>query len=107
MSEQALNEFERTKEKLIDDFKAIIVDAEELLRASANASGEGFNLARAKFAEKLKATKARLTDVESRITDGAKQAASATDDYVKTNPWTAAGIGAGIGLIVGVLVARR
>jgi ElaB/YqjD/DUF883 family membrane-anchored ribosome-binding protein len=36
----------------------------------------------------------------------AKQAAKATDDYVHENPWKAVGIGAGVGLIVGMLISR-
>jgi ElaB/YqjD/DUF883 family membrane-anchored ribosome-binding protein len=36
-----------------------------------------------------------------------KHAAQATDRYVKENAWTAIGVSAGIGLIIGILVGRR
>ncbi|WP_038926408.1 glycine zipper domain-containing protein, partial [Yersinia pestis] len=36
-----------------------------------------------------------------------KAMACCTDDYVRQNPWCSVGIGATIGLIVGLLVARR
>ena len=37
----------------------------------------------------------------------AKQAARATDAYVHDNPWQAIGVGAALGLAIGVLIARR
>jgi ElaB/YqjD/DUF883 family membrane-anchored ribosome-binding protein len=105
--EQAMGEFNRTKGKMVDDFKSIVSDADELLQATTKVSGEGFNLARAKFAEKLKTAKASLVDAEHMVVDKAKHAATATDDYVKGNPWTAVGVAAGIGLLIGFLAAKR
>ena len=105
--EQAIGEFNRTKGKIVEDFKTIVSDADELLQATAKVSGEGFNLTRAKFAEKLKTAKASLADAEQLVVDKAKQAATATDNYVKGNPWTAVGIAAGVGLLIGFFAAKR
>jgi len=107
MMEQAMSESDRTKGKLVDDFKSIVSDADDLLQATAKVSGEGFNLARAQFAEKLKTAKVRLADAEQLVVDKAKQAATATDDYVKGNPWTSVGIAAGVGILIGFLIAKR
>ena len=105
--EQAIGEFNRTKGKMVDDFKSIISDADDLLQATAKVSGEGFNLTRAKFAEKLITAKASLADAEKVVVNKAKQAATVTDDYVKGSPWTAVGIAAGVGILIGFLVAKR
>ena len=105
--EQAIGEFNRTKGKMVDDFKSIVSDADDLLRATAKVSGEGFNLTRAKFEEKIKTAKASLAEAEQIVVDKAKQAATATDDYVKGNPWTAVGMAAGVGVLIGFLVAKR
>lgn len=107
MSDETLGEFTRTKGKMVDDFKAIVTDADDLLQATAKVSGEGFNAARAKFAERLKSAKTSLAEAERHAVDKAKQAATATDDYVKTNPWTAVGIAAGVGILIGYLFAKR
>jgi ElaB/YqjD/DUF883 family membrane-anchored ribosome-binding protein len=107
MNEKTVGEFNRTKGKMVDDFKAIVTDADDLLHATAKVSGEGFNAAREKFAEKLTSAKTSLAEAEKHVVDRAKQAATATDDYVKGNPWTAAGIAAGVGLLIGFLVAKR
>lgn len=105
--EQALNEFNRTKGKVVDDFKTIVNDAEALLQATAQVSGEGFAAERAKFSEKLKLAKARVAEAEQRIFEKAKQAATATDHYVHDNPWTAVGVAAAAGMLIGFLVAKR
>lgn len=105
--EQAKSDFNRTKGKMVDDFKAIVSDADELLQATAKVSGEGLNMARARFSEKLQTAKASLIDAEQIVVDKAKQAATVTDDYVKSNPWTAVSVAAGIGLFIGFLAGKR
>ena len=107
MSEETMGEFNRTKGKMVDDFKAIVTDADDLLQATAKVSGEGFSAARAKFAEQLDSAKTSLAQAERQIVDKAKQAATATDDYVKGNPWTAVGMAAGVGILIGFLFAKR
>ena len=105
--EQVLDEFNRTKSKVVDDFKSIVSDAEALLQATAHVTGEGFVAERTKFTEKLKLAKLRLVDVEQRVVEKAKQAAQATDHYVHDNPWTAVGVAAAVGMLIGFLAAKR
>ncbi|MBI3068591.1 MAG: DUF883 family protein [Betaproteobacteria bacterium] len=71
------NESVATKDKLAQDLKIVIADAEELLRATASQAGEKVAAARA------------------------------TDEYVHEHPWRAVGIAAGAGLIIGLLIGRR
>jgi len=97
------SEFNRAKGKMADDLKMIVSDGEELLKAAANASGEGFTAARAKFAEKVTSAKAKLEDVSQPVVEKAQQA----DDYVHGNPWTAIGVAAAVGLLIGFLAAKR
>ena len=105
--EQTLDEFNRTKGKVVDDFRVMVNDAEALLQATAQVSGEGFAAERAKFAERLKYAKTRLAEAEQRVVEKAKQAAQATDHYVHENPWTAVGVAAAVGMLIGFLAARR
>lgn len=105
--EQALDEFNRTKGKVVDDFKSIVNDAEALMQATAHVSGEGFAAERAKFSDKLQYAKTRLAEAEHRVVEKAKQAATATDHYVHENPWTAVGVAAAVGMLIGFLAARR
>lgn len=97
---------EGSKEKLMEDFRVVVADAEELLRATAGQAGEKAAAARERIRENLTAAKARLAATEEAVVAKTKQAAKATDEYVHENPWKAVGIGVGVGLIIGMLISR-
>jgi ElaB/YqjD/DUF883 family membrane-anchored ribosome-binding protein len=101
--EHTAREFNRAKGKMADDLRMIVNDGEELLKAAADVSGEGFTVARAKFAEKVVSAKAKLADVSQPAIDRAKQA----DDYVHDSPWTIIGVAAAVGMLIGFLAAKR
>ena len=96
-----------TKDKLVADLKMVISDAEELLLATAAQAGEKASAARARITESLKVAKEKLVIAEGIALDKAKAAARATDDYVHENPWAAVGVGAAVGLVIGMLISRR
>ena len=96
-----------SRDKLVQDLKIVISDAEELLRATASTAGEKVVAAREKVQDSLQRAKVKLAEVEDVIIDSGKQAARATDEYVHENPWRAVGIAAGIGVIIGMLISRR
>ncbi|MBI1965241.1 MAG: DUF883 domain-containing protein [Betaproteobacteria bacterium] len=96
-----------SKDKLMQDLKIVISDAEELLRATASQAGEKAAAAREKVQDSLRRAKVKLAEVEDIMIDRGKLAARATDEYVHDNPWRAVGIAAGIGLVIGLLIGRR
>ena len=96
-----------TKAQLIHDFKAVVADAEALLKATAGQGGETMAAARAKVVESLAAAKAKMTDAEAALLARTKAAAKATDEYVHGHPWQAIGIAASVGVVVGLLIGRR
>ena len=98
---------EITKDKLAADLKVVIADAEELLRATASQAGEKVAAARVKIQESLDVAKVKLARVGEAGVDKAKEAARVTDDFVHEHPWKAVGIGAAVGMIVGMLISRR
>jgi len=87
---------ESVSDNLLDDLRAVIAGAEELLRATADQGGAKVEEVRARTEETLRAARARLEDTGRRL-----------DDQVREHPWTAVGVAAGIGLIVGVLLGRK
>ena len=105
--EKTLDEFNRAKGKVVNDFKAIVSDAEALLQATAHVPGESFATERAKFSERLQHAKTQLVEAEQRVVEKARQAATATDHYVHESPWTAVGIAAAAGILIGFLTAKR
>ena len=91
----------------MEDLKAVVADAEELLKATASQTGEEITAARAKAEESLKAAKGRLAEDEVALRAKTKAAAKATEDYVRANPCKALGITAAVAFVLGILVARR
>lgn len=98
---------EVSKEKLAADMRAVIGDAEELLRATASQAGEKVAAARARIQDSLGAAKQKLGQLGEVTAERAKAAAHATDEYVHDHPWQAVGIAALAGLALGMLISRR
>jgi len=107
MMNQTVDEFNRAKSKMAGDIKTVITDTEDLLKAAAGVSGEGIAAARGKFGEKLESARARLADASRPAIDKAKRSAAAVDGYVHGNPWTAVGVAAAAGILIGFLANRR
>jgi|SRR5688572_15613688 ElaB/YqjD/DUF883 family membrane-anchored ribosome-binding protein len=97
---------EPSRDKLVGDFRTLIGDAEELLRASANQAGEKFSAARQKIEQSLVEGKKSLADAERMLMQKSKEAADIADDYVRENPWSAVGVAVGVGLVLGMLIRR-
>jgi ElaB/YqjD/DUF883 family membrane-anchored ribosome-binding protein len=98
-------------DRLREDFKLILSDAEELLRATAEQGGERAAAARERVEASLRAARDRLEQAGDAAAKHARQAAHDTDRYVHMNPWTsigvAAGIATGVGLLIGYIMGRR
>jgi ElaB/YqjD/DUF883 family membrane-anchored ribosome-binding protein len=95
-----------SQDKLVQDFKTMIGDAEELLRSLAGASGEGLGVARERFNAKLASAKQVVSDAESSLHAKVDSAAEATRTYVTENPWRAIAVAASVGAVVGYLMRR-
>lgn len=95
------------KEKLMADVNTVLLDAEELLRQAAQASGEQAAELRRRAQSAIAGAKTRLADAEQRVVQQARTAAKATDGWVHEHPWTAVGVAAGIGMLVGLILNRR
>ena len=83
-------------DRIVKDMRAVIVDAEDLLKATASQTGERIEKARARAEESLRVARERMKDVGLDI-----------DEQVRNNPWAAAGVAAGVGLLLGLLIGRR
>ena len=62
---------------------------------------------RAKVQATLDRAKDNLHDLQDAAVERAKAAGRATDAYVHENPWQSIGVAAGVGLLLGMLIARR
>ena len=96
-----------SKGKLMEDMRVVVADAEELLKTTANQTGERISAARINASESLRIAKTRLAEAQASAVKKVKVAAKTTDKYVHDNPWRSMGITAALGLALGMLISRR
>lgn len=94
-------------DKLMHDLQVVVGDAEELLKATASQSGEHIGRIRARAEESLRIARERIKEMTQNAEMQARAAAREVDKKVHENPWTAVGIAAGIGLVLGILLGRK
>ncbi|HVN36267.1 MAG TPA: DUF883 family protein [Casimicrobiaceae bacterium] len=98
---------ETSRDRLVDEFAAVLAEAEEMLKRAATETGDKARDLRSQIETKLLRAKLAMQEIEGQAVDQAKRAARATDDYVHDNPWQAIGVAAAVGLLVGLLMGRR
>ena len=55
----------------------------------------------------IRSAREELDRAEAMVMNRTRAAARATDGYVHDNPWTVAGVCAGVGLLIGMLISRK
>lgn len=98
---------EATREKLVVDIKTLLSDVDSLLRQAAEATGDEARALRRRAEDLLDEAQERFAGARDEVVRRGKLAAGHTDDWVHENPWSAIGIGAAVGLVLGFLIARR
>lgn len=103
----AHNDSAEARERLMGDLKQAVQDAETWLRNATTANAEDLGMVKARFEDTLRTAKRDLLKLEDSVIARGKMAAQATDHYVHDHPWKSVAAGAAIGVIVGLLIARR
>ena len=96
-----------TTDKLMQDLRVVIGDADDLLKATANQTGERVQQLRARTEESLRGVRARLEVATQDMDRTAREAVQHVDAQVREYPWTAVGIAAGFGVLLGILLGRQ
>ena len=82
-----------------------ITQAEELLRALGNESGEAIDAMRARVSATMRDARERLSGSTAQARAFANNTMSQADAFVHANPWRAVAIGAGIGALLAILMS--
>ena len=101
------DEVQISSDHLIGDFKALMADAEALIKATASHEEGPLSAIRSKALDTLTNAKESLSSVEGALTEKAKEVAEGADEFVHRNPWEAVGVAAGLGLLIGLFIGRR
>jgi ElaB/YqjD/DUF883 family membrane-anchored ribosome-binding protein len=99
------NTMENGRDELLSDFNQVVSETQGLLDSMKSATSEKTAQLRASLEKNLEATRKRLTELQTTASERATAAAKATDDYVRESPWTAVGVAAGVGVLVGLILS--
>lgn len=105
------NRTHESTEQLKEDLQHLSQTIEELVSATADDSRGNIKELRERAEKRLKETRERLESRGERLYGEARETidhqVDACDRYVHDNPWTSIGIGAGVGVVIGLLIGRR
>jgi ElaB/YqjD/DUF883 family membrane-anchored ribosome-binding protein len=90
------------KDYASDELRAFVADVEDLVKRVGSVSDADVARARAKVSGALGDVRRLTNDAADSLRERARAVAGQADDYVREKPWTAIGLAAAIGLIVGV-----
>src|SRR3569833_1898004 len=102
-----INQTHAGNSSIIGDFKTVIQHTEELLKATADQTGEKITAVRSRAADTLREARRKLNELEGGIVDRTRAAAKKTDEAVHQKPWQSMAIAAAASFILGMLAARR
>ncbi|HTE15517.1 MAG TPA: hypothetical protein VK642_10610 [Burkholderiales bacterium] len=102
--QHGLKALDRGKDKLLLDLKAVVEDAQALMKEAVDSSAQGMSSVPAYLEDRLSTVKDHLQQAKSAVEAKAKHAAAATDQYVRDNPWKSVGFATAATICLSVLV---
>jgi ElaB/YqjD/DUF883 family membrane-anchored ribosome-binding protein len=96
-----------TREQILSDLETLTHDAEELLKATATDMSDKATEARNRVSTALDRAKNAGVQLREQAISSAKAATKKADTLIRDHPYESIGIALGIGLLLGVVVARR
>lgn len=107
MINDATNNLGTRHEETMAQLSRTVSQAEDLLRALGDESGEAIDAMRTRVASTLQDARTRLSGHAQQARNVATSTMSQADQFVHENPWRAVAIGASLGVLVAMLMSRR
>jgi len=92
-----------SREKVAEDLRALIRDAEELLKAGVTDAGGKTAEIKARLQNSVDKAKATAKQLEDRAIAGAK----AADRVIRAHPYESMGLALGFGVLLGLALGRK
>lgn len=96
-----------TRQKLLNDVREVIHDAEILVKESAGNLGERARDVQERLTARVSSLREYLGEREDRIADRAMGGMQEVDRIVRDHPYQAVGVGVVFGVLLGALLSRR
>lgn len=89
------------------EWRDLVADVEDLLKKVANVGDAEIAAVRDRLQKTLATAKSSAAAGARRARVYAQDASTAADDYVRESPWTAVGLAAAVGVLIGFIASRR
>jgi len=89
------------------EWRNLVTDVEDLIKKVAHVDDLEIAEIRAKVEQTLAKAKTATKEGVANVRGYAHDASAATDEYVHESPWTAIGLAAAVGVLIGFIAARR
>ena len=90
-----------------NDMRTLMREAQDLFREATSMTGDKADEMRARGMALLESALTKAQEVQAVAIETGKEVAETADDFVKENPWKAVALSAGVGVLVGLLIARK
>lgn len=90
-----------------NDMRTLIKNAQALFQEASSVTGQKADELRTKGLAMLDSAVAKAQQAQTAAIESGKELASSADNLVKDNPWKAVAISGGVGLLLGMLIARK
>jgi len=94
-------------DKIAGDLNVLVSDADGLLKQVQSLSGDAATAARIQLERKMREVRASLDGIHAAATTQSQRAIGTAGDYVRRQPLWALGMAAAVGLVAGIVIARR
>lgn len=94
-------------ERVAQNLRRLAEEAEHLLKSTAEAGDEHLVVAREQLRQQVARLRVQLADFEHRAASRLREGAQATDRAVHEHPYSAMGIAALAGVLLGFVLGRR
>lgn len=106
-NEDMSNNLSSSHQETMTQLSRTVSQAEDLLRALGEESGEAIDAMRTRVSATLRDARTRLAGSAEQAKNMASNTMTQADRYVHENPWRAVAIGAGVGVVVAMLISSR
>jgi len=101
------NGAERVRISAREEFNRLAADVDDLVRKVAHVTDADIARVRQRVEQKLGEARQKFGEGAERVRANGRQLMETTDGHVHERPWTALGIAAAVGILIGVLSSRR
>lgn len=90
-----------------NDMRTLVKDAQDLFREATSNTGDKAEELRNKGLMLLDAAMEKAQEAQAAALETGKEVAQTTDEFVHNNPWKAVAISTAVGVLIGMLLARK